>query len=247
MRPPPGAFSSLTICRTPQQLAAALSDLFVAQAHEAIAARGTFFTALSGGSTPKAAYSLLAAEPRRSSVQWAAVQIFFGDERCVGPDDAESNYKMARDAFLNAVAIPGGNVHRIRGEAPPQQAAGEYAQLLIASLGQDPIFDLILLGMGADGHTASLFPGEDPATDSDALVRAVYPPDRKLARVTITPKIINAARHVAIAVEGLPKAPALYAALRGPREPHLHPIQIVAPRNGELTWLVDESAAAELG
>ncbi|HEV3153481.1 MAG TPA: 6-phosphogluconolactonase [Candidatus Baltobacteraceae bacterium] len=230
----------------PQQVAEALADAFVSEARGAIEARGSFYASLSGGTTPKAAYGLLAQPPRRDTVDWNAVYIFFGDERCVPPDHPDSNYRMAKEAFLDSVGIPAGNVHRIRGEEEPSEAARRYAAEVAAALGGTPHFDFIMLGMGPDGHTASLFPGTDPLTDDDMLVRAVYVEKFSTHRITFTPRVINNARRVVIAVEGLPKAPALYAVLRGPYDPTLHPIQIVAPPAGRLTWLVDKAAAAEL-
>jgi 6-phosphogluconolactonase len=228
------------------QLAAALAETFIEDANEAIAQRGAFFVALAGGTTPKNAYQLLAQEPRRSRIDWNHVFIYFGDERCVPPDNPESNYKMASDAFLRAVNLPGDHVHRMRGEEDPPKAAREYADLLLQTMGDRPRFDLVMLGMGADGHTASLFPGTDPFTDNERLVRAPYVEKFSTHRITITPLVINNAGHVVIATEGLPKAPALYAVREGPYEPSIHPIQAVAPSRGKLTWLVDRAAAAEL-
>lgn len=236
----------LQIFETPDELAAGLADAFVDDARRAIEQHGAFFVALAGGTTPKNAYHLLSQEPRRSQVDWNHVFVYFGDERSVPPDSDESNYKMATDAFLRAVNIPADHVHRMRGEADPQQTAREYAEMLIQTMGDVPQFDLIMLGMGADGHTASLFPGTDPLTDDDRLVRAVYVEKLSTWRITITPRVINNARHVVIATEGLPKAPALYAVRQGPYEPQTHPIQIVAPTNGRLSWYVDRAAAAEL-
>ena len=236
----------LQVFETPDEVAAALADAFVDDAAEAINQRGAFFVALAGGTTPKNAYRLLAEEPRRSRVDWNHVFVYFGDERCVPPDSADSNYKMASDAFLSKVPVPPDHVHRMRGETEPLQAAREYAALLIQTMGDLPRFDLVMLGMGPDGHTASLFPGTDPLSDNDRLVRAPYVDKLGAFRITITPLVINNARHVAIATEGLPKAPALYAVREGPFEPLVHPIQIVEPSNGRLTWLVDRAAAAEL-
>ncbi len=236
----------LRIFDRPDQLAAALADAFVEEARAAIAAHGSFFVALAGGTTPKNAYRLLAQEPRRSSVDWNHVFVYFGDERCVPPDSDESNYKMAMDAFLRAARIAGDHVHRMRGEEEPQQAAREYAALLIQTMGDLPRFDLVMLGMGADGHTASLFPGADPLTDNDRLVRAPYVEKMQSYRITVTPLVINTAARVIIATEGLPKAPALYAVREGPYDPLAHPIQIVAPGSGQLSWFVDRAAAAEL-
>lgn len=230
----------------PADVAAAVADAFIADAQKAIAQRGAFFVALAGGTTPKAAYELLGQEPRRSRVDWTRVQIFFGDERCVPPDNPESNYKMAADAFLRAAAVPPQNVHRMRGEDDPLQAAQEYAALLVDMLGESPRFDLIMLGMGTDGHTASLFPGSDPHTDDALLVRAPYVEKMGSHRITLTPAVLNNARHVMVATEGLAKAPALYAVREGPYDPSVHPIQVLAPRSGILSWYVDRAAAAEL-
>lgn len=236
----------LRVFETPDVLAAALADAFVEEASAAIQAHGAFFVALAGGTTPKNAYRLLAQEPRRSNVDWSHVFVYFGDERCVPPQSDDSNYKMAMDAFLRSVNVPPDHVHRMRGEDDPLQAARDYAELLIQSMGDLPQFDLVMLGMGPDGHTASLFPGTDPLTDNDRLVRAPYVEKFSTYRITVTPRVINNARHVIIATEGLPKAPALYAVREGPYDPALHPVQIVAPVNGRLSWFVDRAAAAEL-
>jgi 6-phosphogluconolactonase len=223
-----------------------LADIFVNTAQSAIAERGAFSVALAGGSTPKAAYALLAQEPRRMQVTWKDAFVFFGDERCVPPDDAQSNYAMASGAFLRDVGIPEPNVHRMRGEDEPAAAAASYARILRDDLGDLPRFDLILLGMGPDGHTASLFPGADPLTDDAQLVRAPYVEAAGMSRLTITPRVINAARRVVIATEGLQKAPALAAVRDGAYDPIRYPIQIVAPTDGRLTWIVDSDAASEL-
>jgi 6-phosphogluconolactonase len=236
----------LCVFETPAQVAAAVADAFVADSREAIAQRGKFNVALAGGTTPKAAYQLLAQEPRRSQVDWQRTHVFFGDERCVPPDSPDSNYRMAAEALLNLAGIPAGNVHRMRGEDDPLQAAADYADLLVELLGDAPRFDLIMLGMGTDGHTASLFPGTDPHTDEAQLVRAPYVQKLAAQRITFTPSVLNGARHVLVATEGLAKAPALYAVLEGPYEPQVHPIQVLAPRDGRLSWYVDKAAAAEL-
>jgi 6-phosphogluconolactonase len=236
----------LLVLETPELVAQALADHFVEDAQYALGDRGAFFVALAGGTTPKAAYELLAREPRRSKVDWNNVHIFFGDERCVPPQSQESNYNMAAQAFLRSVDVPTRNVHRIHGEDDPARAASQYATLLVEMTGRPPALDLILLGMGADGHTASLFPGMDPRVHEQQFVRSVYVEKLRAHRVTFTPLVINNAAHVVIAVEGVLKAPALYAVLKGPHEPSVHPIQIVSPKHGTLTWLVDRAAAAEL-
>lgn len=227
-------------------VAQALADAFVEGAQQAIEEHGAFFVALSGGSTPKAAYELLAQSRRSEAVPWSSVFVYFGDERCVPPDNDRSNYKMAQAAFLHAVPIPAENVRRMRGEDPPADAARAYAHLLVESMGDIPRFDLLLLGMGPDGHTASLFPGTDPMTDADRLVRAPFVEKMNGYRLTVTPPVINNAHQVVIATEGTEKAKALAAVREGPYDPVRHPIQIVDPRSGRLTWLVDRAAASLL-
>lgn len=236
----------LQICRNPAAVARALADLFVATGRMAAAERGAFHVALSGGSTPRAAYELLGQEPLRDELSWSDVFIYFGDERCVPPDDEQSNYRMAQKTFLDAVGIPSANVHRMRGEADPGQAANEYASLLRTEFGNAPKLDLILLGLGPDGHTASLFPGTPPDTDDQALVRAVYAQSQMMWRITMTPKVLNLARTVAFAVEGPEKAAILAAVYEGPVDPVKYPAQIVHPTSGRLIWLVDDVAAGML-
>jgi len=188
----------------------------------------------------------IAREPLREQISWSDVFVYFGDERCVPPTDEQSNYRMAYKAFLNSVPIPPANVHRVAGEIEPGHAANEYASLLRSALGSAPQFDLVLLGMGPDGHTASLFPGAAPDVDDEALVRAVYSTSQMMWRVTVTPKVINSARTVAFAVEGADKAAALAAVYEGPVDPIKYPAQIVHPSPGRLVWLVDELAAGML-
>jgi 6-phosphogluconolactonase len=237
----------LRVFESPQDVAAALADLFVAQARAAIEGRGTFFAALAGGRTPQAAYALLAEPERRDAIDWPHVSISFGDERCVPPESDDSNYKMAFDSFLSKVPVPPRNVHRMHGEDEPARAARDYAQVLVETMGEAPRFDLMFLGMGEDGHTASLFPGTDPRTDEDQLVRAVLAGAHVPQRLTVTPLIINNSKHVAIAVEGAAKASTLQAVREGPYDPVKYPVQIVFPQSGELTWLVDKAAAKNTG
>jgi len=233
---------SLEIFDTPNDVAAALANRFMETGREAIAQRGAFTVSLAGGTTPKAAYALLAHAPS-DALDWGKVQIYFGDERCVPPDDDQSNYKMAREAFLDAVKIPSWNVHRIRAEEEPAKAAEWYRDALVAAFGNQPRFDLVMLGMGPDGHTASLFPGTDPMTNDAALVRAVYSESQSQWRITLTPAVLNGARAVVFAVEGAGKTAMLHTVREGPYDPSAHPSQIVAPSDGTLTWLVDKAAA----
>ncbi|PZR57816.1 MAG: 6-phosphogluconolactonase [Candidatus Meridianibacter frigidus] len=239
-----GARSKIEVFDNPETLAAAIADLFVDCAQTATTERGGFYVALSGGRTPTRAYELLAQEPRTNAVPWKDVFIYFGDERCVPPDDEQSNYLLAKQSFLDRVQIPLGNVHRMRGEEQPDQAAAGYQKILIEDMGADPRFDLVLLGLGLDGHTASLFPG-NPLT-AETFVEAPYVPKFSAHRITLTPRVINRARRIAVAVEGIEKAEILASVLDKAADPAIYPIALVLPTDGELTWLVDRAAASSL-
>jgi len=223
-----------------------LISTMVATGRMAMADRGVFTVALSGGNTPRAAYELLGGDPLRTELSWSDVFIYFGDERCVPPTDEQSNYRMASKAFLENVGIPPANVNRIRGEIDPAQAANEYASVLRAALGNAPQLDLVLLGLGPDGHTASLFPGSPPESDDAALVRAVYADSQAMWRVTVTPEVINRARTVVFAVEGVDKAQIFSEVYEGPVDMVKYPAQVVAPASRRLIWMVDELAAGML-
>jgi len=229
-----------------ETVAAALADLFIDVGQTALADRGVFRVALSGGSTPRRAYELLAQEPRSLAIPWKDVYIYFGDERCVPPEDEQSNFRMASKAFLDKVPIPHANVHRIRGEADPGVAANNYASIIRSDLADPQHLDLVLLGLGPDGHTASLFPGSPPDLHDSVLVRAVYAESQAMWRVTMTPKLLNLGRTVAFAVEGAEKADILAKVLEGPVDATKYPAQIVHPASGRLLWLVDELAAGTL-
>jgi len=232
---------TLRVFDTPADVAKALAQTFVEHAQAAIATHGRFAVALAGGSTPKIAYALLAQAPFAVAVDWTAVQIFFGDERCVPPDNDQSNFKTANDAFLRAVGVPAENIHRMRGEDEPADAASLYREELIGTLGPTPRFDLVMLGMGPDGHTASLFPGEDPTTDNRELVRAVYSKSQSQWRITLTPAVLNASRAIVFAAEGAAKRETLAKVREGPLDPTTFPSQIIHPTSGSLTWLVDKA------
>jgi len=225
----------------PEALAERIADAVVAIVGDAQARQGEASLVLAGGTTPRAAYELLARAPRRNAIDWTRVNILFGDERCVAPTDADSNYRMAREALLAHVPLRASAILRMRGEADPAVAAAEYAALIRDRFGATPHFDLVLLGMGPDGHTASLFPGSDPFADDDALVRAVYSESKRQWRLTLTPSAINAARTVAIALAGSEKATAFAAVSRGEGGPLHYPIEAIAPSDGQLIWFVDRS------
>ncbi len=230
------------VCRDADRLALAAADLFAKLARDAIAQRQRFAVALAGGSTPRPAYGLLAEEPLSGRIDWPRVEVFWGDERCVPPSHPDSNYRMTRRALLDRVPIPGGNVHRVRGELPPEEAAAHYRLELQMVMGGGGRFDLILLGMGTDGHTASLFPETAVLNDEECSFVAVYVERMGSWRLTLTLPTINAARHVVFLVSGESKAEALARVWSGERLP----AALVQPAEGELMWLVDRDAAAGL-
>lgn len=220
------------------EVARAAAEAFVAIVAGVLADGAVARVALAGGSTPKALYRLLASPTYRERVEWPRVEIFFGDERCVPPDHADSNYRMAREALLDHVPLGADRVHRIAGERPPAEAAAQYQQTL-ARLGDPPRLDLVLLGMGPDGHTASLFPGTAVLQETRALAAPVYVEKLASWRVTLTAPVLSAAAHVVVTAVGDEKSDALAAALLEP--PGAVPIQLV--RAIDQRWLVDGAAA----
>ncbi|MDZ4865084.1 MAG: 6-phosphogluconolactonase [Gemmatimonadota bacterium] len=240
---------------TSDDLASAAADRFVSAADDAIRASGRFAVALSGGATPKRVYARLATEPYVSRVEWSRVHWFWGDERCVPPDDPASNYRMASDALLDRIPILEATVHRIRGEDHPAVAAAAYEQTLretFATPAGAPQrtprarFDLVLLGMGANGHTASLFPGMTAVRERERWVMAEYVEAVSMWRVTLTPLLLNAASDVMFLVAGPEKAAMLHRVLEGPYQPNALPAQAIVPADGHPLWLVDAAAAADL-
>ena len=224
------------------------ANLFSAQATRSILERGQFLVALNGGGTPTRLFQLLATD-FHDKVEWAKVQVFWGDERCVPPNDPGSSYAQARELLLSRVPFPESNIHRIKGEFPPIEAAKEYS-LLLKEYAFPPLdwprFDLVYLGMGEDGHTASLFPGS-PVNVSDAVlpVTAHYQ-DRPANRVTLTQLVFNSARMVVFMATGEKKASMLAEVLSDRYNPELYPAQRIDPKDGELIWLVDDDAADKL-
>jgi 6-phosphogluconolactonase len=238
--------SELVVLDDEAALARAVADRFVDAASEAVARAGRFNVALAGGSTPRATHALLASPAFRDRVAWNDLRFFFGDERCVPPDDPQSNYGMARATLLAPLGIDPAHVFRMRGEADPAAAAAEYAQILMRELGEEPSLDLVMLGMGPDGHTASIFPGSSLVIEETLLVDAPFVPKFAAYRITLTPRTINNARQVVIGTAGAAKAAAAACALVGPYDPNSYPVQIVRPTHGHLTWMIDRTAAAEL-
>ncbi len=233
-----------------KELTRRAAEEFVLQAVEAVQAKGFFTVALSGGSTPKGLYSLLADENEefRARVAWDKIHFFWGDERHVPPDHPESNYRMAYEALLSKVPVPPDNVHRIKAENPnAADAARDYEEILREFFklgqGQKPRFDLVLLGMGPEGHTASLFPGSEVIHEKSRLVAAPWVEKFKTYRITLTPPVLNNAICVMFLVGGEEKAETLKSVLQGEYRPDRFPAQVIQPVNGKLVWLVDREAA----
>ncbi len=234
-------------------LAYAAAEHIADLAAAAIRARGRFSVALSGGNTPRPVYECLGTAPFAWRIDWSKTHIFWGDERCVAPDDPNSNYRVVRQALLDHVSIPPGNIRRMRGEIEPHAAALEYTKVLEEFFGGSARrgppsdgFDLMLLGMGDNGHTASLFPGMPAVHETAKWVTAEYVAAVSGWRITLTPVVINAAKHVAFLVAGAEKADRLREVIEGTYRPDVLPAQVVRPASGQVTWLVDEDAAAHL-
>jgi 6-phosphogluconolactonase len=236
----------------PGAVAAAAAVEFALRAREAVEAHGMFGVALAGGSTPRATYRLLAEggdPPDRERVPWDRARVFFGDERHVPPDHRDSNYRMAFDTLLSKVRP--GSVHRYDTELPDVAlAARSYETALRRALppgpGEVPRFDLVLLGLGADGHTASLFPGSEALRQTDRLVAVPWVEKLRSYRFTLTPIVLNSAAHVMFLVSGADKAEALREVLEGEDRPERLPAQSVRPKNGSVLWLVDRDASSLL-
>ena len=221
---------------------------FAQAARQAVSARGVFTVALTGGSTPKPVYSLLATDPEfRAQLPWDKMRIYFGDERSVPPDHAESNFRMANETMLSKAPLNPDQIFRIKGEYPDaNHAAQEYEQSLRASFkigpGQLPRFDLVLLGMGNEGHIASLFPGTKATRETNRLVVRNWVGKLFTERITVTFPVLNNAANIIFMVAGADKALALKGVLEGPHEPEQLPAQGIAPKDGKILWLLDSAA-----
>ncbi len=236
----------------PVALARRAAQHFVEMAEEAVSLRGRARIAISGGSTPRAAFELLA-DPTlgwRARMPWGKLDLFWVDERCVPPDDPASNYRMTREAMLERVPMRSPQIHRIEGEQEPEAAAARYESELRNSFrlegAESPRFDLVALGMGSDGHTASLFPHTQALHEMSLLVASNHVPQKNSWRVTLTWPVINEARSVFFLISGAAKAQVLHDVFIGPRDPERLPSQLIWPSGGILTLFLDKAAAALL-
>jgi 6-phosphogluconolactonase len=237
---------------SPAATARAGAQLFSDTASKAATTRGVARIAISGGTTPKSMFQLLAdpAEPFLKQVPWDRIELYWVDERCVPPDNAESNYRMTKEALLSKVPLPAERVYRMEGELEPEVAAARYESVIRNSFklegAETPTFDLILLGMGDDGHTASLFPHTDALNEMSHIVVPNHVPQKDAWRITLTWPVINQGREVAFLIEGSAKAQVLHDVFLGPYQPETYPSQIIRPASGQLTLLLDAAAAAKL-
>ena len=237
---------------TADELAASAAEFFASVAVAAVEARGVARVAVSGGTTPKRMFALLAdrSKPYFAQVPWDRLQLFWVDERCVPPTDADSNYRMTNEAMLEHVPLPAAQIHRIEGELDPEAAAARYEAAIRAAFrlegAQIPAFDLVLLGLGEDGHTASLFPHTAALIEMVRIVVANPVPQKETWRITLTWPVINRGREVAFLIEGAAKAQAVQDVFRGAYDPEAKPAQLVRPASGRLTLLLDADAAEKL-
>src|SRR5580698_4800117 len=237
---------------SPAEVALASARLLASRVEQAVATRGIARIAISGGSTPQATFKLLSdpAQPFLATVPWDKLQLFWVDERCVPPDNPESNYGVCRELLLTKVPIPAANVFRMEGELAPDVAASRYESTLrnVMKLegAESPAFDLIVLGMGPDGHTASLFPNTEALNEMGRLVVANHVLQKETWRITLTWPVINQGAEVAFEVEGPGKTAIVAEVLTGPRDPERLPSQLIRPANGKLLFLLDQDAAAKL-
>jgi len=237
---------------TGADMALASARLFAAKVEQAVAARGVARMAISGGSTPQAMFKLLAdpAQPFLATIPWDKLMLYWVDERCVPPDHPDSNYGVCRDLLLSKVPLPAANVFRMEGELPPEEAANRYESYLRNSMklegAESPSFDLLALGMGDDGHTASLFPHTEALHETGRIVVANRVPQKDTYRITLTYPVINHAAEVVFELEGPKKPDVLAEVLTGPRDSDRLPSQLIRPTNGKLLFLLDEVAAAKL-
>jgi 6-phosphogluconolactonase len=230
-----------------ERLSRAAAEEFVKIGMDAIGAHRRFFVALSGGSTPRRMYEQLASNELGGRLPWENVDFFWGDERAVPPDDPQSNYGMANTALLSRVPVPRANIHRIAADKPPDTAAREYEQTLREILGQARAsFDLVLLGLGANGHTASLFPHTPALVETLRWCVDVWVPELNATRITLTAPLLNRASNILFLVAGEEKARVVYQVLRGHYDPGLLPAQLIRPEHGKVIWLLDQTAASVL-
>ena len=238
----------LNVFANTDELYKAFADYFVKCASQAIAENNKFSVVLSGGNSPKKLYELLASDEYKNQIDWTKVFFFFGDERYVAHSHPDSNYLMAKNAFLDALNVKENQVFKVDTSLDPESAALDYERCICQffTKEKEPYFDLIILGLGDDAHTASLFPGTDIVWIDEELVKEVYLKDKQVYRISMTAPLINQAKNVAFLAFGANKADAMKAIFEAEKDINKYPAQLIAPQNGELQWFVDEAATAKL-
>lgn len=237
----------LHIFKNPDELSHAAAQWIAGDIASTLKKQDRYTIALSGGSTPKALHKILAASPYKEQIDWSKLHIFWGDERAVPFDDDRNNAKMAFDTLLNFVPVPAAQIHVMRTDMGPEQSASEYENILHRYFDKTVnSFDLVLLGMGDDGHTLSLFPGTAAVHEEKAWAIAFFLQAQDMYRITLTKTIVNRSAKIAFLTTGTAKAHALKEVLQGAYNPDLYPSQVIKPVSGELHWFVDEAAAAGL-
>jgi 6-phosphogluconolactonase len=237
----------LNVFNTADEVLLNLANYFVTLAEQYIAADDKFTVALSGGSSPKKLYELLASDAFKGKVDWEKVYFFFGDERNVPQDDKDSNYLMVKTALFDPLQIDDSNIFAVDTSLSPAEAAEEYTKAITLFFDEETIaFDLILLGLGDNSHTASLFPNTTVLHDDSVSVKEVFLDDQQIYRITFTAPLINLAHHIAFLVYGAGKAIAVHHVLEDSRDIEIYPAQLIAPVNGEVQWFLDTAAAADL-
>jgi len=237
----------LDIFKSPDDALINLANYFATLAEQAIANEGKFSVALSGGSSPKKLYELLASEAFNKKVDWESVFFFFGDERNVPQDDKDSNYLMVKTALFDPLNIDDSNIFAVDTTLSPADAAAEYTRAIQLFFDDEPVqFDLVLLGLGDNSHTASLFPGTTILHDDSVSVKEVFLTDQQIYRISFTAPLINQARHIAFLVYGEGKAIAVHHVLEDAKDIEMYPAQLIVPATGDVRWFLDEAAAAYL-
>jgi 6-phosphogluconolactonase len=235
--------NNISVFQSSEKLAEGAAESMIQIAKHAIETKGRFMLCLSGGTTPEYLYALLAKLPYRNQIPWTKTFVFWGDERYVPSDDKQNNANRAKILLLGHIDIPVINIYPILVDISPEEAAEKYERTIKEIFGIDPpCFDLIFLGLGENGHTASLFPGSDVVFENTRLVREVYVAEQNMFRITMTPLLINKAHNIVFLVEGENKARILKTVLSGTLHPEKFPAQIIIPENGNLYWFIDKKA-----
>ncbi len=235
------------IYRDLNELSTDVADWMVSIIGETIGKTGRFTIALSGGSTPQKLYTLLATEPYKQKIDWSKMHIFWGDERVVPFEDERNNAKMTYDTLLQLVPVPDAQIHVMKTDIDPEESARQYEQLLHGYFDHtETTFDLTLLGMGDDGHTLSVFPGSELVDEKTAWAKSIFVPAQKMYRISLTVPVVNKSAKVAFLTSGSGKAATLKQVIKGDRDPHQFPSQLIQPVNDELYWFIDEAAAKDL-